>query len=207
MPNDSPLDSPLTKWERLSVPILLSLMLAYGVITEIRSAFQSERKTDFGVYTTAGGAVRNGLDPYSIRDEHGWHYCYPPPFAIAMAVLAEPPVGFVPFAVSVGIWYVLSLLAIIYAVHVLAFAVRPDDRRGSRSWWLARSVPIWICLGGIGMTLGRGQVNLVVIAFIAMAIAANVGDTTGIITSALWVRPSRQIQPYPPQLLRSIPAA
>ena len=169
----------LNRWDRISIASMLLLFVSFGVVTEIRSAFQKERKTDFGVYARAGWAVRNDIDPYAVTDDHGWHYCYPPPFAIAMTPLADPPAdepnaGYLSYAVSVGIWYVLSLLAVCYAVHALAIAVRPNDPRGSRIWWLARIVPLWVCIGGIGMTLGRGQVNLVVVAFIAMAIAASI---------------------------------
>jgi len=47
--------------------------------------------TDLGVFTTAAWAVRNGDNLYEVKDWHGWHYHYPPTWAILMAPLANPP--------------------------------------------------------------------------------------------------------------------
>jgi len=80
----------------------------------------------------------------------------------------------VPYAVSVGIWYVLSVLAIGYAVHAFAAAVLPGLGRGSRRWWYARLIPVYVCLGTLGHTLGRGQVNTLVLALWAAGFAAGV---------------------------------
>jgi hypothetical protein len=136
-------------------------------------------KTDFQVYARAGWAVRAGEDIYDVMDNNGWHFAYPPPFAVAMAPLGDPypflpREGYLPFAASTGVWFVLSVLAAGYAVHVFAGAVLPGAERGSRAWWYARSVPLYVCVGGLGHTLGRGQVNTVVLALAAAGFAAAV---------------------------------
>jgi len=163
--------------ERVGLALFALLLVAFGVLTEVRSAFQQTPKTDFGVFARAGWAVRAGLDIYDVTDDNGWHYAYPPPFAVAMVPLGHPyrflpQDGYVPYAVSVGVWYVLSLLAIGYAVHAFAGAVLPGLERGSRRWWYARLVPVYVCLGGVGHTLGRGQVNPFVVALWAAGFAA-----------------------------------
>lgn len=169
----------LRSWERVGLALFALLLVAFGVVTEIRSAFQTTPKTDFGVFARAGWAVRAGLDIYEVMDDNGWHYAYPPPFAVAMVPLAHPykflpQDGYVPYAVSVGIWYVLSLAAIGYAVHTFAGAALPGLERGSRRWWYARLVPVYVCLGTLGHTLGRGQVNTLVVALWAAGFAAGV---------------------------------
>ncbi len=175
----APATDRLRTWERVGLALFALLLVAFGVLTEIRSAFQTTPKTDFGCFARAGWAVRAGHDIYEVTDDNGWHYAYPPPFAVAMVPLAHPykflpQDGYVPYAVSVGIWYVLSLAAIGYAVHAFAAAVLPGLERGSRRWWYARLVPVYVCLGTLGHTLGRGQVNTLVLALWAAGFAAGV---------------------------------
>lgn len=175
----------LRTWERVGLALFALLLVAFGVVTEIRSAFQQTPKTDFGCFARAGWAVRAGLDIYEVTDDNGWHYAYPPPFAVAMVPLAHPyrflpQDGYVPYAVSVGIWYVLSLAAIGYAVHAFAGAVLPGLAPGSRRWWYARLIPVYVCLGTLGHTLGRGQVNTLVLALWAAGFAAGVRNRRAI---------------------------
>ncbi len=174
----SPGNARLTRWDRFGLVLFALLVVVFGVMVEIRSAFQRQRKTDFGVYARAAWAVRSGWDIYEVFDDRGWHYCYPPPFAVVMVPLADPPTiladraGYLPFSVSVGIWYLLGFAFVGYATHAFASAVLPDAVRGSRRWWYARTVPILVCAGGIGFTLGRGQVNTLVVALVAGMFAA-----------------------------------
>ena len=99
---------------------------------------------DLDVYLRAAWAVREHPDQiYDIMDDNAWHYNYPPLFAILMTPLADPPfaadrAGMPPFAVSVAIFYVISLLVIALAVHILASApgavvARPGRAHASRA--------------------------------------------------------------------------
>jgi alpha-1,2-mannosyltransferase len=171
--------SRLTFLERIGLGLLVLLVVSFGVVVEIRSAFQKMRRTDFGVYTRAAWAVRTGGDLYSIADDRGWHYCYPPPFAIAMTPLADPPtgasrVGCLPFSVSVGIWYLLSVGCMWYALTTFATIILPDAVPWSRRWVYARTGPFMLAIGGIGFTLARGQVNMLIVAMLAAMFAADV---------------------------------
>lgn len=173
----------LRKWERIGLALLAVLSISFGVLVTLRSAYMHNPKTDFQVYARAGWAVRSGTDIYDVMDNNGWHFVYPPAFAIAMAPLADPyPIlprdGYLPFALSVGIWYTISLFAIGYTAHVLARAVRPGLVPQSRAWWCARLIPVLLCFGALGHTLGRGQVNTVVLALIAAGFAATMRGRT-----------------------------
>ncbi len=93
---------------------LTALVICFGALVEMRSAFMQRRMTDLGVYLRAGWAARTGADIYDVTDANGWHFQYPPLFAILMAPLADPPAGTdragtVPYPVSVAIWYGLSV--------------------------------------------------------------------------------------------------
>jgi len=172
-----PGNEPPRRWERVALVAAAVVVLAFLALTEVRSCFLKQRHTDFTVYARAAWAARAGHDLYAVADDHGWHYCYPPAFALLLAPLADPPPGFPrdgypPFWLAVAVWIVVSTLAAVWAAHVLARAILPDAARGTRRWWYARTVPLIVCAGGIGFTVSHGQVNTAVAALIAGAFAA-----------------------------------
>jgi alpha-1,2-mannosyltransferase len=167
----------LCRREKLGIVFLAALYLALGAITVARSAFMMNPKTDFQVYARAAWAVRAGENLYAVTDNNGWHYIYPPAFAIVMAPLADPyPFmphgGYLPFWASAALWYLIGLGCVIYTVHALASVVLPDAVRGTRRWWYARLAPTLFCTSGIVLTISRGQVNTVLVALIAAGFVA-----------------------------------
>src|SRR5215831_460332 len=100
----------LHPWERWAIGLLCAAFVGFGVVVEIRSAFLERRMGDLSCYLRAAWAVRAGVNMYEIVEENGWHYNYPPLYAILMSPLADPPpgsdtTGYVPYAVSVGVCY------------------------------------------------------------------------------------------------------
>lgn len=185
------LAAPLAAWQRRALWGFLLVLIAFGGIVEMRSAFLHRRMTDLGVYLRAAWAVRSGADIYAITDENGWHYQYPPFFAILLTPLADPPPGVdrsgaLPFALSVGLWYLFNVGCLAFAVHKLASVVEDDDaprlrlggmppslkRDRSQRWWILRVVPILICVMPIGQTLMRGQVSLLLLALVSGMLSA-----------------------------------
>jgi alpha-1,2-mannosyltransferase len=159
--------------------------LAFGAIVEMRSAFLHYRMTDLDVYLRAAWAVRTGHDPYTITDDRGWHYHYPPLFAIALIPLADPPrghsrSGMLPFGMAVALWYVLNLLFVVYALNHLANALERAAAAnrsgipppGARSWWSLRLLPTLICIGPLGVAVERGQADLLLLALLCAMIGA-----------------------------------
>src|SRR5579883_414324 len=167
----------LGRGERLLLVFFFVVLVVFGVIVEHRSAFQHTRKGDLNVFLRAGWAVRSGADPYSVTDDNGFHYHYPPLLAILAAPLADPPAwadraGMIPYSVSAAICYLLNLLFLAFAVHHLARALERTIGRlnwpaGSRGWWALRITPILACVIPIGHTLSRGQVNMLLLALFA----------------------------------------
>ncbi|HEX4609634.1 MAG TPA: glycosyltransferase family 87 protein [Urbifossiella sp.] len=194
----------LRTWEKIGLALIVVLFTAFGVLTVIRSAYMSNPKTDFGVFARAGWAVRAGEDIYDVTDDNGWHYAYPPPFAVAMVPLGDPydflpQDGYLPFAASAGIWYALSLAGLFYVVHAFAAAVLPGLAPGSRGWWYARMVPVYVCVGGIGHTLGRGQVNIAVLALAAAGFTAAVRNRRA--ASGAWLATAAVLKIIPTLLV------
>ncbi len=174
----------LTSWEKRGLIALLIGLVLLGGYTVKKSAFMSRRMGDLGCYVRAAWAVRVGEDLYQVRDDTRFHYNYPPLLAILMTPLADPPAGadthgMVPFAVSVAVCYVLSVLCLVLAVHLLAGALEataalPAEPPGSRRWWALRLVPVLVCIVPIGHTLVRGQMNLLLLLLLCGAVAATV---------------------------------
>jgi len=167
-----------SRWRRFCLAGLLLGFLAFGVVVEIRSAFLKRHMTDWGVFARAAWAVRAGEDPYAVTDDNGWHYHYPTLFAILLAPLADPPAGvnrsgYLPFAVTVAVWYLFSLGCLVAAVHLLASALEQVSPGLSSRWWALRVWPVLACLPPIGHTLARGQVNLLLL-FLLCGMAAAV---------------------------------
>jgi hypothetical protein len=166
-------------FDRFALSVIVVLFVAFGALAVTRSAFLKARHTDFTVYTAAAWAVRTGQDIYRVTDEDGLHYCYPPTFATLMTPFAEPPSAdgrlYLPFAVSVAIWYLLSVGFAAAACHLIAAALERTEAptpTGSALWWRRRYWPFLICLPGIGHTLSHGQVNTLLLMLVCGFIAA-----------------------------------
>lgn len=174
----------LAWWERGFLLFVVALFIFLGVMTEIRSAYLSRRMGDFGCYARGAWAVRTDGDMYAVTCDNNWHYNYPPFLAILMTPLADPPAGedlsgMTPYAVSVAVWYLFSVLCLAVAVHWLASALEaksadPSMRqqsKGCRRWWYVRILPVLICIAPIGQALTRGQVNPLVLALLCGLVA------------------------------------
>lgn len=178
-------DRRLNPWHRTGLWILLIAVFVFGAAVESRSAFLKRRMTDADDFFRAAWAVRAGVDLYDIVDTNGWHYNYPPFFAIILAPLANPPpgadrAGMLPYEVSVALWYLFSVVCLGIGVHWLASAVESSLKgrlaskppRGCARWWALRIIPVLVCLPSIGRTLSRGQVNLFVFMLFCGLVAA-----------------------------------
>ena len=175
---------PLTRWQKIGTISFFLFLLAFGGVVERRSALMERRMGDLDVFLRAAWAVRTGGDLYAVTSDNGWHYIYPPLYAIFLTPLADPPLdadhtGYLPYAISVAICYLLNVICLLFAAHVLASALedRADDAefrdqpRFCLRWWTLRLWPILICFPPIGHTLVRGQVNVIILATLCAALA------------------------------------
>lgn len=170
-----------------------------------KSLWLQRPQGDLRVFCRAGWAIRQGGQQlYQITDDNGWHYHYPPPFAILMAPLADPPrreialvatsavglgstpanggglpvisameacstrVGLssgtlVPYSSSVLIFYIFNLACLFLALRLVA-SLLPDEVQSS---WRGKVVPLVVCLPPIGLTLVRGQVQILLLLLLA----------------------------------------
>ncbi|HEV3439395.1 MAG TPA: glycosyltransferase family 87 protein [Gemmata sp.] len=197
---ERPGDRGLTRAEWGFLMAMITVILYYAVMTEIRSCFLERRMTDFGVYLRAAWAARTGNDMYAVTCDNGWHYCYPPTFALFLMPLADPPSespreGYLPYPISVGIWVILSYAFAFWAAHRLAKLIVPEAKPGSRRWWSARNGPLFLSAGGIGYTVVHGQVNTLVAALIAAMFVAWVAGRK--LASGMWLAGAMAVKVVP----------
>ena len=179
-------------WERWAFVLLLLFFIAFGYNVLQRSAFSDRRRTDAGVFFRAGWAVRNDVNPYQVTDENDFYYLYPPGMAALLVPLADPPAapplpaernpsthvrppGYLPYPVSIVLWYVFSVACLIVSVHCVCRGLElassnPAVRAitpASGGWWNLRFWPLLAVLPDFGSTLSKGQVNTILLACIA----------------------------------------
>jgi hypothetical protein len=194
---------------RLVLAALLLTAVGFGALVVKRSAFSDKPRTDAVVFFRAAWAVRTGEDIYQVT-ANWWHYHYPPLFAIAMTPLADPPAGVerafvLPLWLSVAAWYLVSVLCLGVGVHWLAQACEEAEPRlaigglWSRGWWIRRVFPVLVCLPEIGNTLGRGQVNLLLVLLLAGMVRAMVRK--GWMGAGLWLAGAACLKVIPAYLL------
>ena len=203
-PADAPGSASMRWWETLSLVGLGALLVAFGYLTLLRAAYYDNRMTDYGVYARAAWALRTNHDLYTTTDDNGWHYVYPPAFAVIFIPFADPPqdaenAGYLPYEIGVVVWYVISLLLVAYSCQTFAVVVLPNARRFSRRWWYARLIPFDVCISGIGYTLSRGQANILLVAIIAAAFAAAMRGKQ--IRSGFWFALAVALKIFPGLLL------
>src|SRR5438105_12876445 len=109
---------PIGRWEKFGLAFFLFGLVAVGVLVEYRSALLTRRMGDLDVFLRAAWAVRNNADLYTIASDNDWHYIYPPLYAILLTPLADPPrdadpTGYLPYAYSVAICYLINLLCLL----------------------------------------------------------------------------------------------
>jgi hypothetical protein len=189
------------------VASLTLLAVLFGAIVFFKSVMLKYPQGDLGCFCRAGWAIREGGAPlFHVISDAGWHYNYPPLFAILMVPLADPPrrdlnltagwvVGlsaspgghgpllaatasaanpvpvhtsgpyYLPYPVSVVLFYLCSLTLLCIAIHSLARAIEgfyPLPADPAAAWWRFwtwRAGTVLVCAPVIGLTLVRGQVQ------------------------------------------------
>ena len=175
----------LSRWDRAGLGLFLVALVVLCGITVARSAFLPTRLGDWNVFTRAAWAVRAGGDLYDVTDDKGFHYLYPPLFAILLTPLADAPAGvtrtwMLPYPATVAIWYVLNVVFAGFAMHLLASALEQawspsrveTHSPHSQRWWRLRMWPVLACLPAVGHTLVRGQVGLLLLLLLCGMLAA-----------------------------------
>lgn len=151
--------------------IVVAFLLVWG-FTDVRRRADLDphnigaHRTDFTVYTEAGAAFFDGRDPYAVTNPRGWHYLYPPLFALLVAPLHALPTSWQGVT-----WFLLSLLMvagclsecrkIVQRIQEAFEGRQPADRRNLPGW-LVVATAVAVLFPFIN-TLQRGQVGIAVL--------------------------------------------
>lgn len=201
-------DSPLSLKQRAGIGILLLLLILFGAWVELRGAFLKRPMTDLQVYLRAAYAVKTGTDLYAITDDNGWHYVYPPLFAILMTPLADPPkgqdrTGYLPYGFTVGFWYFFTTALGLLGCHILAKALEDTSmipalstpQTFSQRWWALRLIPFLILLPAIGRSQMRGQTGLIIAFLLCGMMASTIRGKS--FKAGLWLSAAATIKVIP----------
>lgn len=180
----------LSRWERIGLGVFFAALAGFSALVVIRSAMLPRRMGDWNVFTRAAWTVRTGGDLYDVTDDNGFHYLYPPLFAILLTPLADAPAGadrswMLPYPTTVAIWYALNLVFAALAMHLLAGALEQTSLQAgpraeqNRRWWRLRVWPVLACLPAVGHTLMRGQVGLLLLLLLCGMLAALLRGRSG----------------------------
>jgi hypothetical protein len=170
----------LPKWEdhrrRRWMWIAVLIAIVVWGLTDVRRRARIDpenptaHKTDFTVYTEAGAAFFDGRDPYEVTNPRGWHYLYPPLFAILVAPLSALGTQtqavvwyFVSVVMCIGMWYECRKLWRCLATNGVVASTRQNLAPGWLGWLATATValPVMNCLQ-------RGQVG-VLLAYLLLA--------------------------------------
>ena len=126
---------------------------------------------------------------------HGWSYHYPPTFAILMGPFADPLPGYaglswaLPFSASVGVFYALSIAAMVLTAHIWAKALEdhsgialPDGQSG---WWALRIAPVLLLAPYFGASFARGQPTTILILLICIFLKLYADRRVAVASAAL----------------------
>src|SRR5262245_11955071 len=136
--------------------LVLLVAFTLGLLDVRRRALNS----DFTVFTIAGAAFFDGRDPYEIANPQGWHYAYPPLFALLVSPLAR-----LSFPHQVVAWYTISVgLGILIGMECrrIVRAIRrkePAAAAAPLQRWMILAGALSALLPAID-TLQRGQLAL-----------------------------------------------
>jgi hypothetical protein len=160
-----------TRWGRWVWIIVIAILLVWG-FTDVRRRADFDphninaHRTDFTVYTEAGAAFFDGRDPYAVTNPRGWHYLYPPLFALLVAPLHALPTSWQGVT-----WFLLSLLMaagclsecrkIVQRIQE-AFEGRPPADRRNLPGWIVVATAAAVLFPFLN-TLQRGQVGIAVL--------------------------------------------
>jgi len=159
---------------RLMVLAIVALCLVFGIVVYHKQILL--RQGDQGVYYRAGWSMRHGgADLYNITDHHGFHYLYPPVFAILMIPLAEPPPNtpaeeqnwVLSKSARMVVHYLLNLACLFWALHLLVDCLERTQLLSPQRRWRLLLWPLLVCLTPIGLTFVRGQLEVPLLLLLA----------------------------------------
>ena len=121
-----------------------------------------------------------------------------------MIPFADPPPGqprdgMLPFSVSVGLWTIFNFIVLARIAHVLAGLILPSDLKWRRRWWYARTVPVYVAIGGLFYSIGFGQVNIIVLGLLVEMLRARISGAS--LQSGCWLAAAIVLKVFPAYLL------
>jgi hypothetical protein len=167
--------------------VLLLALTVFG-LTSVRARAQVENvarhDSDFTCYTAAGTAMMAGGDPYLVTNPRGWHYLYPPLFAIVVA-----PLGHLHPQLQAVVWFFASVAlafgCYFECVRLARSIIQAEPGEPSRRdppWWLSFTPFLSVFLFGVTcLELGQVSIALLYLLLLGLRLAVCGGS------AAAWI--------------------
>ncbi len=150
--------------ERILIALAVVVAIGFGANTVWRACYAQAEHSDFPVYLAAGRAVLDGTDLYQVLSARGWHYAYPPPFAILMA-----PFALVPKPLASLLWYTVSVGLFVHSLR-MCIVLAGDARLGVVDPFTLYVVPPLLVIWPLASGLERGQTTVLMLWLIVAAV-------------------------------------
>jgi hypothetical protein len=160
------------RWQRRAVfaaAILLPLLVWGWVDVRVRAQVDprqpARHRSDLTVYTEAGLAFFDGRPPYEVTNPRGWHYLYPPLFALVVA-----PLGALDTEWQAFVWFCLSLVMGWGAIREARLLLRrlPGGDTGKSGRGLLLALACAAATPAALNCLQRGQVGIAIVYFLLL---------------------------------------
>jgi hypothetical protein len=193
-------DTPAPAQPRALPPKVKRLLLAVAAVAVVlcalntvwRACYMTLERSDFPVFLAAGRAVIEGTDLYAARSARGWHYAYPPPFAILMV-----PFTLMPRPLASLTWYIASLALFAHALHLCV----SSTTRCTSAWpdrFALYALPVLLLAWPLGSSLERGQSSLLMLWFTIVGVSCY---RTSVFTAAAGLAGAILLRGFPVVLL------
>jgi hypothetical protein len=151
-----------TRGRQLRALALIGLSLSLCVLAVLMQRYWREMSLDIAVYWEAGARMRLGgamlYEPPTDSNNGVGRFIYPPTFAVMFA-----PLTLLPRWLGYGIWGLIQLGAIGFALNALCKLCRVQHEKRTDFWLLV----LMAVFGAAWETLREGQVNFIVLAFVS----------------------------------------
>lgn len=147
----------------LAAAAVAAVLLAVNTVW--RACYMTLERSDFPVFLAAGRAVIEGTDLYAAQSARGWHYAYPPPFAISMV-----PFALLPRPLASLAWYIVSLALFAHALR-LCVASTKSYTAGWPNRFALYALPVLLLSWPLASSLERGQSSVLMLWLTVVAVS------------------------------------
>lgn len=178
--------------KRVVVVVAAVAATVFGAVAVWHACYTTLERSDLPVFLAAGRAVLERTDVYAAHSARGWHYVYPPPFAILMIPFTQVPKPLAALA-----WYLVSLALFAHALRRCVSVAMQLNPRWSDPFVLY-ALPVVVLSWPLASVLERGQSSVLTLWLCTIAMSRH---RTSVPTAAAGLAGAIVLRGFPATLL------